>query len=127
MLAQCLHDLASIQSHVQRTQNLSVPLGTDLLQATLVNNSRELHYAAHFRDPLPIEAGDIGYITGNPPAFHCVEHAFSEVGDGVLIRDGIMEHRSTPLGRWETNEVGGVVRFVSISLTVTFEAIERSC
>ncbi|KAF7373634.1 hypothetical protein MSAN_00573800 [Mycena sanguinolenta] len=30
---------------------------------------RELHYVAHFREPLDLDIGDIGYITGDPPRF----------------------------------------------------------
>jgi len=60
MLSQCIRRLEKIQSQTN-IENGPAPR-EDLLRA-LWHRSRELHYAAHFREPLDIEIGDIGYIT----------------------------------------------------------------
>jgi hypothetical protein len=80
----------------------------------LAQNSKELHYVAHFQEPLELEAGDIGFITRNPDRFNKLDNAFDEIGD-VFPPHPVQEIRFTPKNRWETSVVDGVVRYAQSS------------
>ncbi|KAF8192811.1 hypothetical protein K438DRAFT_1969932 [Mycena galopus ATCC 62051] len=79
---------------------------------------RELHYVAHFREPLDVDVGDIGYITGNPQKFICLANVHSRVGDGWdLGPKRIQPFHFVPANQWTTTTVAGIVRhayFISV-------------
>lgn len=110
MLSQCIRQLGEIQL---RTAFDGTQLARDDLLRALWHRSRELHYVAHFREPLDVDIGDIGYITGDPPQFTRLDNVSDEIQSGKLFPDtGIRKSRFTPRDRWTTREVEGVVRCV---------------
>jgi len=73
--------------------------------------SRELHYVAHFREPLDIDAGHIGYITGNPSQFGRLDNVYDDIRSEEIFPDrGIRPWRYTPRDRWTKAEVQGIIR-----------------
>ena len=110
MLSQSLWKLENIQS-TKKFNN--APANPDDVLRALWHRSRELHYVAHFREPLDVDIGDIGYITGNPPQFTCLDNVYEKISDGHLLPRRIQRSRFTPQGRWNTEEVQGIVRCVS--------------
>jgi hypothetical protein len=85
---------------------------SDALPGALWHRSRELHYVAHFREPLDVDVGDIGYITGNPPQFVCLNNVFGEISDGYIQNSRIPTSRYSFSDRWTTETVQGIVRYV---------------
>ncbi|KAJ6625981.1 hypothetical protein B0H10DRAFT_568119 [Mycena sp. CBHHK59/15] len=76
------------------------------------HRTREFHYVLHLREPLSVDIGDIGYITGDPPRFVRLANVHAE-----LITDGwryaplkIEPLRFSPVDRWTTTVVEGVTR-----------------
>ena len=110
MLSQSLRKLEIIQSNNILSRTPAQP--GDLLRA-LWDRSRELHYVAHFREPLTLDVGDIGYISGSPPKFTCLDNVYDRISDRELLPRRIENFRFSPQGRWKTEEVQGVVRYVS--------------
>jgi hypothetical protein len=109
MLAECLRQF---ESRMNPNNTLASP---DLLHALLWGCSRELHYVAHFRDPLDldVDVGDIGYITGNPPKFTRLANISNEICDIDIPYSRVEPFRPTPADRWATEKVQGIVRCVS--------------
>lgn len=69
---------------------------------------------AHFREPLDVEVGDIGYIIGDPPQFIRLDNIYDQIHPGKAFPDlGIQKFHFDPPDRWTTEEVQGVVRYVS--------------
>lgn len=107
--------LNQIQRHLQEMQS-QPRLGTSseanrLLRALWRRHSRELHYVAHYREPLLIDVGDIGYVIGNPPKFICLDSVSDEILDDLKIQQSAVKRsRFIPKGRWTTKEINGVIR-----------------
>lgn len=106
MLSQSLRRL---ENHQTRTTVGNALTSSDGLQA-LWHRSRELHYVAHFREPLDVNVGDIGYITGNPLRFIRLDNVYDEISDGYIHNS--KSSQSWPLDRWTTEEVQGIRRYV---------------
>jgi hypothetical protein len=103
----------SIQSHAMENTPGHLNRG-DVPRAALLHRSSELHYTAHFRDPLDIDIGDIGYITGDPPQFVWLDNVSSKMSPMGAFRDhGVQKSRFAHRDRWTTEVVQGIVRFVS--------------
>lgn len=107
MLSQSLRRLENLQT---RANMDNTPASSDVLLRALWHHSRELHYVASFRDPLDVDVGDIGYVTGNPPQFVRLDNVFDEISDGNIKNSTIPTSRSYPRDRWTTEEVQGIVR-----------------
>lgn len=110
MLSQSLRHLQELQS--QTNSNDTEPSEANhLLRALWRRHSRELHYVAHYQEPLVVEVGDIGYVTGNPPQFICLENVDYEFPGLMEIRSvAVKKSRFTPKGRWRSQEIDGVIR-----------------
>lgn len=110
MLSQSIRRLEDIQSRPNANDTLAPR--DDVLRA-LWHRSRELHYVAHFCEPLDVDIGDIGYITGDPPQFTRLDNVTDKIMSEEIYPDqGIQKSRFTPLDRWTTEEVNGIVRWV---------------
>jgi hypothetical protein len=110
MLSQSIRRLEEIQSC---TTFDGTQVGHDDLLRALWHRSQELHYVAHFCEPLDVDIGDIGYITGDPPQFTQLANVSNEIQSGKSVSGmGIQRSRFTPRDRWTTQEVQGVVRCV---------------
>ncbi|KAJ7153462.1 hypothetical protein C8R43DRAFT_446718 [Mycena crocata] len=74
----------------------------------------ELHYAAHFREPLVLDAGDIGYISGHPPQFTKLANVSAEITRGLIgglpSSFRVKPLRCMPFKRWRTKVVNGITR-----------------
>jgi hypothetical protein len=90
--------------------NSEAPLPDERLLRALWPCSRELHYLAECSEPLDIEVGDIGYISGHPPQFTRLENVYEEISDGHVNLDSLQPLRMLPAGRWSTEEVQGIIR-----------------
>jgi hypothetical protein len=111
MLSQSIRRLEKIQSH---TNFSDTPVPCDDLLRALWHHSKEIHYVAHFREPLDVEVGDIGYIIGDPPQFIRLDNIYDQIHPGKAFPDlGIQKFHFDPPDRWTTEEVQGVVRYVS--------------
>jgi hypothetical protein len=90
------------------------PPQADILQA-LKAHQAELHFVAHFHDPLDIMAGDVGYITGTGPLrFVRLLNAYLAVSDGKMFSAEIQLTRCHPKTRWTREMVEGeIVRYVT--------------
>lgn len=86
----------------------------DLLLRSLWHRSRELHYVGHFREPLDVDVGDIGYIIGIPPQFVRLKNVCDRLSDGTFqhLKTKAKTSRFIPRDRWTTEVVQGVVRHV---------------
>lgn len=113
MLAQALRRLEERKRLEFPTTN---PDG--FLLHALSHRSRELQYVAHFREPIVVDAGDIGYVTGNPPQFIRLCNVSDEISDGKFPDPGIQKVRFSPPGRWSTQEVQGIVRWFPDTCTI---------
>ncbi|KAJ7457034.1 hypothetical protein FB451DRAFT_601064 [Mycena latifolia] len=103
MLSQALRELR------KAVQNPLAPPDAQVLRA-IWRGSRE-HYVAHFREPLRIDVGDIGYVSGNPPRFTRLANISEKITDGVCIGfPRIKPIRTAPYKRWRTVVVHGVTR-----------------
>lgn len=110
MLNRSLRQLESIQLS-GGTDGTSAP-ASDLLRALWNHARRELHYVSHFREPLEVDVGDIGFITGDPPKFTRVENVADKICDKKFPDSGVKKFRFNPKGRWTTEEVQGITRSV---------------
>jgi hypothetical protein len=80
---------------------------------------RELHYVAHFREPLDVDVGDVGYIMGSPPKFILLANVRDQLAGGWNFGDRKVEPlRFVPASGWTTTTVAGIVRYVYILLFV---------
>ncbi|KAJ7092472.1 hypothetical protein B0H15DRAFT_175232 [Mycena belliarum] len=78
-----------------------------------MRRSTKLHYTAHFREPLDVDVGDIGYITGDPPQFIRLANVRSRIGDKWTDEPRVIEPlRFLPADQWATTVVSGVIRYV---------------
>ncbi|KAJ6578790.1 hypothetical protein DFH09DRAFT_1148317 [Mycena vulgaris] len=110
VLAQALRDLRTIIYNPLEAPDAQV------LRA-MWRRSRELHYIAHFREPLYVDVGDIGYITGDPPQFIRLANVRPKITD---VRWGGWNHgrpkvkpfRFLPRDKWKTSRdpVTGIIR-----------------
>ncbi|KIM76228.1 hypothetical protein PILCRDRAFT_653568 [Piloderma croceum F 1598] len=106
MLSQSIRRLEKIQSC---TTFDGTQVGHDDLLRALWHRSRELHYVAHFREPLDVDIGDIGYIIGDPPQLIQLANVSNEIQSWKSVSGkGIQRSRFTPRDRWTTQEVKGV-------------------
>ncbi|KAJ7630106.1 hypothetical protein DFH06DRAFT_1480186 [Mycena polygramma] len=108
VLAQAYQDLhASVH-------NPLAPADARVLQAMWHRGrSRELHYVAHFHEPLDIDIGDIGYITGDPPEFVQLVNVRSRIADKIALSlppKKIKPLRPIPRNKWFTTIVAGINR-----------------
>ncbi|KAJ6492905.1 hypothetical protein C8R47DRAFT_425992 [Mycena vitilis] len=108
VLAQAYQDLRA------SVHNPLAPADARVLQAMWHRGrSRELHYVAHFHEPLDIDIGDIGYITGNPPKFVQLKNVRSEIADKIglsLPPKKVKPLRPIPRNKWFTTVVAGIHR-----------------
>ncbi|KAF7307883.1 Arabinanase/levansucrase/invertase superfamily protein [Mycena kentingensis (nom. inval.)] len=74
------------------------------------SGSRELHYVAHYKEPLVVDVGDVGYVTGMPPRFVWLASLKSELSDGWNAPPIPVPMRHEPRDRWETTIVEGITR-----------------
>ncbi|KAJ7153460.1 hypothetical protein C8R43DRAFT_1002045 [Mycena crocata] len=108
LLAQVLRKL---RADLRKPLALQVSADAQVLHA-MSRRSRELHYVAHFRDPLEIDVGDIGYIIGKPPRFIPIENVRSELADGWEFGPRkVQPFRFFPADRWTTTTVEGITRY----------------
>ncbi|KAJ7699296.1 hypothetical protein B0H17DRAFT_1196382 [Mycena rosella] len=105
MLFQALRDLRTA------VHNPLAPPDTQVLQA-MWRRWRELHYVAHFREPLRLDVGDIGYVSGNPPQFTRLANVRKKLMDGVFpyVPPRVKPLRAAPFKRWMSKVVNGVTR-----------------
>ncbi|KAJ6463557.1 hypothetical protein C8R45DRAFT_523021 [Mycena sanguinolenta] len=103
ILSQALRGLTA------RVHNPSTPPGPDT-QGLRLTWRRELHYVAHFREPLDLDIGDIGYIMGDPPRFVRLANVHSQISDGHSEPYRIEPFRFVPENGWTTTTVGGIIR-----------------
>ncbi|KAK7055534.1 hypothetical protein R3P38DRAFT_2847666 [Favolaschia claudopus] len=108
VLDQAYRDLqASIHCH---PQSHSPSVNTQVLGA-MWRRLHELHYVAHFREPLDVNIGDIGYITGNPPRFVRLKNMRSRVTDDWAPKSKKLRPLTLiPPKWWTTSTVDGIVR-----------------
>ncbi|KAJ7353123.1 hypothetical protein DFH08DRAFT_855983 [Mycena albidolilacea] len=72
---------------------------------------RELHYVAHFREPLDVDVGDVGYIMGSPPKFILLANVRDQlVGEWNFGDRKVEPLRFVPANGWTTTTVAGIVR-----------------
>ncbi|KAJ7161062.1 hypothetical protein C8R46DRAFT_1106395 [Mycena filopes] len=101
VLSQAFHEL---QTLVRRNPREPEPSDTQVLRANL-------HYAAHFREPLAIDVGDIGYIAGDPPQFVRLANVRTRITDGWAFEAlRVQPFRCVPADKWTRTTVDGVVR-----------------
>jgi len=125
MLSQSIRRLEKIQSC---TTSRGTQVGHDELLRALWHRSRELHYVAHFREPLDVDTGDIGYITGDPPQFTRLANVSNEIQSGKSVPGrGIQRSRFTPRNRWTTRKIKGVVRWMHVWLCIWMVWNINSC
>jgi hypothetical protein len=94
----------------------SAPPDELLLQTLVLPRSSELHYVAHFSEPLQIKIGDIGYISGQPPRFTKLENAYREITDRTItdgrhFDESVWPLRKLPPRRWSTTQTRGITRY----------------
>lgn len=98
---------------VQSGRNIeSQSLRRDDLLRAFWSRSRDLHYVAHYLEPLEVEIGDIGYISGRPPRFTRLDNIYPEITGRCIPRKRFLQHQRFPSGRWTWEDVQGVVRCV---------------
>jgi hypothetical protein len=108
MLSQSLKRFENLQA---RGNEDSSSATSDSLSRVLWHHSRELHYVAHFREPLDMDVGDIGYIIGDPPRFIRLDNVFNKISDRNMQHSRIEIPPSWPPDRWITEEVQGIQRY----------------
>jgi len=108
MLSQSLKRFEDLQT---RGNVDSSPATSDGLSRVLWHHSRELHYVAHFREPLDMDVGDIGYIIGDPPQFIRLDNVFDKISDRNMQNSRIEISPSWPPDRWIMEEVQGIQRY----------------
>ncbi|KAJ7054698.1 hypothetical protein C8F01DRAFT_1162617 [Mycena amicta] len=117
LLARAHHDLGS---NVRRNNPdlMLPPVEEQVLRRAMWHDrsgsgSRELHYVAHFKEPLVLDVGDIGYVTGDPPSFVALKNVRAEISDGFKDDSELpvpIPLRFEPKNRWRTETIGGVIR-----------------
>lgn len=100
MLSQYIKQLEIVQS---RTSSGDTPVPHGDLLLALWHRSRELHYDAHFSEPLDMDAGDIGYIIHDPLQFVRLDNMYEQIHSGRESLDlGVQHLRFTPPDKWNT-------------------------
>jgi hypothetical protein len=108
--------LTEARTRLERSELGTMPQGNsrqpdEKLLRALWPRSRELHYVAHFREPLDVKTGDIGYITGKPELrFVRLANVYREISDNHYFTDGTIPLRREPVDRWTREVVEGAVR-----------------
>jgi hypothetical protein len=102
---------AEVQSSADIESGSAPP--DELLLRALWPRSRELHYVAHYSEPLGVKVGDIGYISWQPPQFTSLDNVYGEISDGHFagLHVSIQPLRKLPRDRWFTEEVQGIIRY----------------
>ncbi|KAF7369797.1 hypothetical protein MVEN_00312200 [Mycena venus] len=99
------------QVHRELQASLHDPLAPPDAQVrhALWRRARELHYVAHYREPLDIDIGDIGYITGDK--FIRLDNVQSQISDGWNHGPRKAQaFRFVPDNQWTTSTVAGIIR-----------------
>jgi hypothetical protein len=111
MLLESRERLVGFQSATP-LQNISTHADNSLLRA-LWPRSRELHYVVHYREPLDLDVGDIGYITGSYPArFVRLANVYKEITDSHFTPQEVEPFRCLPPDRWTRENINGIMRCV---------------
>ncbi|KAJ7756349.1 hypothetical protein B0H16DRAFT_1539642 [Mycena metata] len=105
VLSQALRELRAI------VRSPRGPSDTQVLRA-MWRRSNELHYVAHFREPLEIDVGDIGYVVGDPPRFVRLANVRPRITDGqwVFKPPMVQPFRCLPPDKWTRTTVQGIIR-----------------
>jgi hypothetical protein len=111
MLSQSLRRLEGIQKPMVPDKPQQPTPPTNLLGA-LWPSLRDVHYVAHFQEPLLMNAGDVGYIKGNPPQFTRLRNVYTLLTDAKHLprNTAIKAVRFSPDARWATQVVDGIRR-----------------